>query len=520
MKKGLKNKKLILSGIVFVAYAVATFIGAVNHEIWFDEGQAWCIARDNNAMGVIDLMKYEGHPPLWHFLLYPFAHAGLPATILPFISWFVCTVTAVLILWKSPFGVAVNAIAVFSGGMLFYNSVVSRVYCLIHLLLCLIAIVYPKRKQHPIIYGLLIALITNTHIIMCGFVAAVGICMIADLFSDRKKNTKKQNTLNVVGLGIAGIGVILLLLPTVQSLSVSYAADQNSAPLSTMIARAVSGLSNISADVAPMGGVLGYVLSYVAVIAVIVMLLLLRHYRRPFALALTFTAFFILTTQVMYNNLLPNRTTLFFFTLFVILWIAKTGEKPKDSDYGKVQKLAAEGFVKKITESLVSLDKRYNKALTVLAAGLMVYTVPKAAGMLFFDYKENFSLSESVAEFAENELPEDSVIVAYDWHLAQLSALMPEQKLYYIGAQDFVTYHTYKVYPKEINWQKVYDDLSAYENVYYLSVAGETYVSNEADGVLPMYEGSTATEKYVCLSEVKLTPYDVEKELEVYLSRG
>ncbi len=515
MEKVLKNRKFILSVCVFLAYATATFIGALNHEIWFDEGQAWCIARDNDVMGVIDLMKYEGHSPLWHFILYPFAKAGLSAAVLPFISWFVCVLTAALILWKSPFGMAMNIAAVFSGGMLFYNSVVSRVYCLIHLFLCLIAIVYPKRKQHPIAFGFLVALITNTHVIMSGFVAAIGIGMLIDLFSDWKRNTGKQNVLNIAGLGIAGMGVVLLLLPTVQSLFVSYAADQNKAPLGTMISRAENGLSNISADAAPLGGAIGYILSYAAVIAVIVTLILLRHYRRSFALALSFTAFFILTTQVMYNNLLPNRTMLFFFTFFVILWIAEAGEKPKECNYEKMQKLAGEGFVKKITDFVVKTDRNYSRILYVITAGLMVYTIPRAIRMLVFDYKNDFSLSESVAEFVENDLPEGSVIIASDWHLAQLSALMPEQKLYYIGAQDFVSYHTYKVYSDKINWQEVYDDLIEYENVYYLAVAGETYISN---GVVPIYEKTTDTESFVCLKEVKLTPYDVYKELEVYLN--
>ena len=61
--KGLNREKIILV-CMFIVYAVLTFIGAANHELWFNEGQAWNIARDNDIPGIIAQMKLEGHPPL------------------------------------------------------------------------------------------------------------------------------------------------------------------------------------------------------------------------------------------------------------------------------------------------------------------------------------------------------------------------------------------------------------------------------------------------------------------------
>ena len=71
-------KSSIILLCLFIVYLALTFIGAARHEIWYDEAQAWNIAKYNDISGIIDFMKYEGHPPLWHFVLYPFAKAGLP----------------------------------------------------------------------------------------------------------------------------------------------------------------------------------------------------------------------------------------------------------------------------------------------------------------------------------------------------------------------------------------------------------------------------------------------------------
>ena len=170
VKPKAQNKEKITLICMFAVFAMLTFIGAFNHEIWFDEAQAWYIARYNDIPGVIAQMRYEGHPPLWHFVLYIFSHAGCPADVLPFISWFITCITAGLVLWRAPFKPLMKGIIMFSGGFLFYNSVTSRVYCLIMLLLVLIAINYKSRNEHPIRFGILVALLADTHVMMCGLV--------------------------------------------------------------------------------------------------------------------------------------------------------------------------------------------------------------------------------------------------------------------------------------------------------------------------------------------------------------
>ena len=96
-----KRQKIAGTVILFI-YSILTLAGALNHELWIDEAQAWNIARDNSIAGIIDVMKYEGHPPLWHFILYVFSHLGFSWSILPFISWAFNVLTAAIIIYKFP----------------------------------------------------------------------------------------------------------------------------------------------------------------------------------------------------------------------------------------------------------------------------------------------------------------------------------------------------------------------------------------------------------------------------------
>ena len=75
------------------------------HEPWFDETQAWQIARFASLKEILtEVEHYEGHPPLWHLVLLPFARAELPYKITIFCIGMVFSGASVwLLLFRSPF---------------------------------------------------------------------------------------------------------------------------------------------------------------------------------------------------------------------------------------------------------------------------------------------------------------------------------------------------------------------------------------------------------------------------------
>ena len=45
-----------------------------HHEMWRDEIQAWLLARDSlSPLELLHNIRYEGHPGLWHLILWPIA---------------------------------------------------------------------------------------------------------------------------------------------------------------------------------------------------------------------------------------------------------------------------------------------------------------------------------------------------------------------------------------------------------------------------------------------------------------
>lgn len=71
--------RLCLLSVIFISYALLLGFGITHHEPWFDEAQAWLLARDSTPLDLINRhLRYEGSPGLWHFILSIFAKSGLP----------------------------------------------------------------------------------------------------------------------------------------------------------------------------------------------------------------------------------------------------------------------------------------------------------------------------------------------------------------------------------------------------------------------------------------------------------
>lgn len=75
-----KEKNSLLSGLtVLIIYISGLIFVGCFHEPWFDESQAWLIARCASFKELFTYVPhYEGHPPLWHLILSVFAKNGAP----------------------------------------------------------------------------------------------------------------------------------------------------------------------------------------------------------------------------------------------------------------------------------------------------------------------------------------------------------------------------------------------------------------------------------------------------------
>ncbi|MDE7359687.1 MAG: hypothetical protein K2N39_09745, partial [Lachnospiraceae bacterium] len=96
-------------------YAAAHLGMALVHEPFFDEAEAWQIARSVTLKTLFfETTHYEGHPPLWHLILMPFAKAGAPYELsLTLVSLAFMGMAVFLILRHAPFPILVRILLPF-----------------------------------------------------------------------------------------------------------------------------------------------------------------------------------------------------------------------------------------------------------------------------------------------------------------------------------------------------------------------------------------------------------------------
>lgn len=134
------------------------------HEPWFDEAQAWLMARDLSYSDLLfKWLRYEGHPPVWYLLLSVPAKLGVPY------EWglksveFVCaSAAASVLLFKSPFPRPVRLLLPFTYYFFYQYGVISRCYSVMMLFLWLAAVCFPERNARPARFVAMLALLGGT----------------------------------------------------------------------------------------------------------------------------------------------------------------------------------------------------------------------------------------------------------------------------------------------------------------------------------------------------------------------
>lgn len=459
--------KPLLWGI-FAAYSVLTLIGALNHEVWLDEAQAWVILRDAPLSELPQILRAEGHPPLWYVILYPFVKLGFPPEYASLISWAFMAAGAAVLLFKVELNLPLKAVILASSGFLYFNSVMLRVYCVIPLLMFLILWVYPHRREHPVIYGLLIALLANTHIFICGIVGALGIFMLYELFSEWRGSTKKENTGKLFGLGIACIGVLVLVLPLLGSIETNSATRLKMANfgITDIIGMFTDTFNDVFENVIFLPEVSGAVMITLTLIAncgFFVMLILLRHWRRAFAVELGFLGVYYIACGLVWVTL-PNRAAFFILSFAFVLCLTQF-EKPVFKEYKPSEESSRAGsgllgFLKKA-------DKNARKICTVIVFCFFAVSVPSGISLYGRDIAGSFCGAKEMAGYISENFDENAVFVQLRAGMPELNFYDPDIRIFAAAAGDIVTYARWEyLYSPALSADDTLDKLSEYDELY------------------------------------------------------
>ena len=409
-----KNKDNIFIVISFLAFSIITAIITFLHEPWRDEAQSWLIARDLSIVEIVKQMKYEGHPCLWHFFIAIFAKLGLPYMTMNIISWTIMNISAFLVLKKAPFNKIIRLSILISMPFLYYYTSISRNYSIIPLIVILLAIYYTKRKEKPYIYGLLIALLSNTHILMLGMVGMIMLTTFIDeIIINRKTNSKEEKKNIIISLTIALIGVAITgfqLLGCLDAcvipgnkIDVIYTTKQTIERIPTILYREFAMMFTYRLEKS----------TYFAAL-IIVILVNLRYFPKQCLIFLGGLGFQTFVYLIIYKPSII-KVLLILIILLYCIWT-------QQYDYNEKMKKEKNKYKKIILISSIVIFQVY---FLVINLG----TLYKGHKVIIDDINSNYSCAKEISSYIKENIPEGTTIICmYD---ASSTSVIPYLKKYY-----------------------------------------------------------------------------------------
>lgn len=180
--KNIKN--LVALSFLCISLALVT-----HHEMWRDELQAWLLSRDSNSLGeLFRNLKYEGHPGLWHTILYLFSRLNAAPIVMQYFHVLIASTTAFVIATWSPFSAFQRLMLIFGYFFFYEYSLISRNYAIGILFIFIICALYPRRKIYPITIATMLLLLSHTSIFGLIFSLCLFLTIYFEEFLSKAEN--------------------------------------------------------------------------------------------------------------------------------------------------------------------------------------------------------------------------------------------------------------------------------------------------------------------------------------------
>jgi hypothetical protein len=156
-----------LQWAAFLLYLLVAGFTMANHEMWADELHSWNIARGSESFAdIFRNSRYEGHPPLWYFILWTIAQFTHNLVAVQVVHLLIAAVPVLLVLFYSKMPVATKLLIPFGYFFLFEYAILSRNYAIGILLACVICVIMRRNFRYKTaLYYTLLLLLANTHLL-------------------------------------------------------------------------------------------------------------------------------------------------------------------------------------------------------------------------------------------------------------------------------------------------------------------------------------------------------------------
>lgn len=206
------DKKKFFLWILYIGYLSLIVFLFFHHENWRDEAQAYLLCRDMNLKEILFNAHYEGHPIAYYVFLYPLVNLGFGPKSVNYLSIFFMACAMYLVLFRSKLNDIQKMCLLFSYPVIYEYSVVGRSYAFLFFLLVLFGFYYPKRKEMPILFSILLGVLLNAHLFMTGLVGIVSLSFYGSEWFHRKENDPNTNRRIFIGFCIFFLMGLLFVL--------------------------------------------------------------------------------------------------------------------------------------------------------------------------------------------------------------------------------------------------------------------------------------------------------------------
>ena len=206
-----KKQKYIQYAInisITIVFAMLCLVISGFHEHWSDEAQSFLLARDNSFSEIFHYIKYEGTPALWVIIIKIFILLGGTYETYYLLPIIFSTIGVAIFEFKIKAPWYIKLLLPFTYFILYQYSIVARSYCLVFPFLMIIASMYHKRLEKPILYSFILLLFMNVSLHTLILSGSLYLLFLIDLFRNKKLKEKK----NIIASIIIFLGLLITML--------------------------------------------------------------------------------------------------------------------------------------------------------------------------------------------------------------------------------------------------------------------------------------------------------------------
>jgi hypothetical protein len=243
----------LIEAIALVLFGAVVGWCSASHVSWFDETQAWLIAKNSTLADLLmHRLHYEGSPGLWHLLLWILSRFGASFAAVHALAALAAVAGAAVWLIWNPLPRIPALLMPFTFFFLYQYAVVARSYSLAPIFAFVLMAIYGRRASHPLLFAMVAGLCANASVHMAAL--AAGLALAYGI--DRLRSNASSHERLASFLPAAAIFSLCLILAAAQAFPAADGSSTSANPLVVALRNAAPSNSASSATVPSNGDLL------------------------------------------------------------------------------------------------------------------------------------------------------------------------------------------------------------------------------------------------------------------------